>query len=248
MPRWIPKPIWQGEDAFIIGGGSSLIGFDFDSLRGRNTIGCNHAFRLGEKVVKFCLFGDVSFFQTNKHEMEKSRVQIATCHPKLAPFPLHWLFQLDRVKSGLSKGPALGWNYSTGAAAVNLAIQLGAKRIFLLGFDMGRSVTDGKTHWHTHQLKRIEDKAFARHIKGFHAVFFDLWKFPGVEVINVTNGGSLLPLFKRMNFTSLSAILHPAPVSEGPVLRIATRSPLSCEISQDSQRFAPSITQAQANA
>ncbi len=138
---------------------------------------------------------------------------MATCHPSLLCEKKTWLLQLERVKDGLtSKGPALGWNYSTGAAAVNLALRLGAARIFLLGIDMTRALSDGRTHWHNHQIKKIEDRAFARHLRGFVSVHSHLRRsFPSVQVLNVTNGESRLPAFQRISFTDLEEILPLQP-------------------------------------
>ena len=58
----VPKPKWQGQDAYIIGGGPSLRDFDWELLRGLNTIGCNDAYKLGEAFCKVCIFGDSKWF------------------------------------------------------------------------------------------------------------------------------------------------------------------------------------------
>jgi len=71
MPTWTPSVIWKGQDAFIIGGGSSLQGFEFSKLVGKNVIGCNDAFRLGVEIVPWCLFGDSSFWRTHHLMLEE---------------------------------------------------------------------------------------------------------------------------------------------------------------------------------
>ncbi len=93
----------------------------------------------------------------------------------------------------------MGWNYSTGAAAVNLALSLGAVRIFLLGFDMGK--TKGKSHWHD-EPRNVRDEAYLRFLKGFRSVYHELKKFPSVRVFNVTDGSSYVPLADRVECVS----------------------------------------------
>lgn len=211
MPRWIPKAIWSGEDAIIIGGGPSLHGFDFSRLAGRNVIGCNDAFRLGSSIVKFNLFGDHTYFQRAKWELEKSDVPLVSCSPTLARVSIPWVYQMDRQKEGLcTTGGALGWNGSTGAAAVSLALTLGSRLIYLLGFDMCRASSNGRSHWHDHSKKPIESSTFRRHIDGFGMVYRGMKKFPDSDLINVTNGGSNLPHFRRMTFDNFN-FLFPLP-------------------------------------
>lgn len=201
MPTWTPSPIWKGEYAYIIGGGPSLKGFDFGFLKDKNTIGCNDAFRLGPEVVDFCLFGDSTFFQRNKFELEKFEGYCVTCAPTLTQLNCPWLLQMTRIRDGLFDGPVLGWNYSTGAAAVNLAITLGAVRIFLLGFDMGSR--EGKHHWHPHTVKTVRDEAYKRFLNGFNTLSKHLPRFPHVRVFNVTDGASRLECFEKISFEQM---------------------------------------------
>lgn len=207
MPTWSPQPIWFEQDAYIIGGGSSLQGFDFTKLKGRNVIGINDAFHLGKEIVSYVLFGDAGFWKEHMRALEACGIPVVTCAPSLQFINVPWLYQMGRMKDGIHEAPVLGWNYSTGAAAVNLAHILGAKRIFLLGFDMGRR-EDGKTHWHEHRLKGIPDDSYARFIRGFHCVFQSMSRFPDVQVLNVTDGTSKLPSFPRINFEALDRVLE----------------------------------------
>jgi hypothetical protein len=206
MPAWTPTPEWRDQDAFLIGGGSSLEKFPFASLDGKNTIGCNDAFRLGPDIVKICLFGDASFFHKFKWDLKSFGGRVVTCAPALLTIQSGWLLQMNRDKHGLFEGNVLGWNFSTGAAAVNLAVTLGAKRIFLLGYDMGKR-KDGKSHWHNHRHKMIPDASYARFIQGFCRVYEALKKRPAVQVLNVTDGSSQLPFFDRIDFSSFMGVL-----------------------------------------
>lgn len=203
---WTPSPEWKGQDCFVIGGGGSLRSFDFNLLKGLHTIGCNEAFRLGPEIVQVCVFGDASWFNRVKWDLQKFPNKIVTNAPSLMGLKASWLLQTIRVKHGLHSGSYLGWNYSTGALAVNLGISLGARRIFLLGFDM--KPVEGKSHWHDRYAKRPQEAAYQRFMRGFSAVQKDLTKFPEVRVINVTDGDSRLPFFPRFRMTDFLTFLH----------------------------------------
>lgn len=198
MGLWKPEPEWQGQDAFLIGGGPSLNSFDFGTLKGANTIGCNDAYHLGSSVVKILLFGDASYFHRCKWDLEKFGGKVVTNAPTLTPLEIPWLLRMERVEEGWGTGSKLSWHASTGAAAINLAVSLGAARIFLLGYDMG--VRNNNSHWHRHAVKTTTEETFQRFIKGFGAVAQELTKHPNVVVYNVTDGTSRLPYFPQVTF------------------------------------------------
>lgn len=193
-----PEPIWKGKSVFLIGGGSSLKGFDFSVLKGCKVIGINDAFKLGPEIVSCCLFGDASFFHKNVVELDKFKSMIVTCSPNLIGLRVSWMKRMKREKDGFYGGDTLGWNYSTGAAAINLAYLFGAARIYLLGYDGGR--LNGATHWHQYRSKPIADESYARFLKGFVNLEAAMRDLKDVQVYNVTNGESLLPVFTRINF------------------------------------------------
>ena|SRR3990167_8646320 len=199
MPIWNPEKEWLDQEVYLIGGGASLRGFNFSLLKGKNTIGCNAAFRLGPEVVKICLFGDSSWWEKVKEELEQFKGRVVTCSPTLLPLNIPWLLQIPREKKGLSGGGSVGWNFSTGAAAINLAILLGANKIYLMGYDLS-SHTDGKTHWHDTYTRKMGEANFDRFQRGFSIVANNLGKFSSVKVVNVTDGTSKLNHFPRMSF------------------------------------------------
>lgn len=203
METWTPTREWEGQDAFIIGGGPSLAGFDFSTLAGRNVIGCNDAVHLGPEIVSICAFGDHGWWQRNKFLLEKFPNRIVTNTPTMLPFKVPNLLKTVRVRDGLHKGNRLGWNYSTGAMSINLAVNLGALRIFLLGFDCGNM---GKEHhWHKHNQKPIHDPSYKRFINGFERLAMDLPE--DVRVFNVTDGTSKLTCFPILSFSNFKSIL-----------------------------------------
>jgi len=196
MNLWSPSREWEGEDAFIIGGRASLLGFDFTRLAGLHVIGCNDAFRLGPSIVEICCFADVGWWHKNKWELEKFTNRIVTNSPGMDNFNVPGVLNMKRVRDGFHTGDTLGFNASTGAVALNLAVLLGAGRVFLLGFDMCLQGTEH--HWHKHQTKGILPDSFARHIRGFDTLRKGLP--PEVQVFNVTDGSSKLRVFPCMGF------------------------------------------------
>jgi len=190
MPKWIPEKKWEGQDVFIIGGGNSLEQFDWNLLKDENTIGCNDAFKHGAEICKICVFGDIRWFQFFKNELARYKGIVFTNSHHLQKTNLSWLWTMPRKGTGLHKD-FLGWNSNTGAVAINLAILLGAKRIFLLGFDMHLS-KDSKSNWHRNRLDKPNKSIYAKFLRGFGKLAADLkTKFPDVEVINVTDNSSL---------------------------------------------------------
>lgn len=190
MPRWIPEEIWKNQDVFIIGGGHSLEHFDWKLLENENTIGCNDAFKHGKEICKVCIFGDIKWFASFERDLSRYKGTVFTNCLQLQKTKLPWLWTMPRKGSGLYED-ALGWNGNTGAEAINLALLLGAKRVYLLGFDMHLS-KDGKSNWHHNRLNKPDKDVYTKFLKGFKKLVIDLGKkFPGVQIINVTDDSDL---------------------------------------------------------
>lgn len=198
MPRWTPENKWKGQDVFIIGGGLSLKGFDWGLLKDEFTIGCNDAFLLGEKVCDICVFGDHKWFKVHYSKLAKFKNPIFTntnhlCDSKTPK----WVWWMQRRGSGFHKD-ALGWNENTGALAINLALILGAKKIFLLGFDM--KILDiakkynkrNQNNWHENLVQDPNLGSIQKHINAFKSSSSTIEKnFPGVKIINITDDSDL---------------------------------------------------------
>jgi hypothetical protein len=82
--------------------------------------------------------------------------------------------------------------------AINLALLLGASRVFLLGFDM--KTDGGKTNWHDANIsKTITDASYHRFEKGFVEIVKDLpVVFPGRQIFNCGTD-SRLRAFPKMS-------------------------------------------------
>jgi hypothetical protein len=74
---------------------------------------------------------------------------------------------------------------------------MGAKRVFLLGFDCNCKDTK-KPNWHDHSIEKLNPDVYSRFLKGFACIARNLANvFPGTEIINVTNC-SLIPDFPKI--------------------------------------------------
>lgn len=203
-------PDWKDQSAIIVGGGASLKGYDFSKIRDRNVIGVNEAFRLGSHAVKLCLFGDGTWFQRSKWDLERYAEhggKVFAIVPKPYAWKLPWMTFLARETDGTHLLPKCGWNHSTGAAAINLAAGLGANRIFLLGYDL--CAKGPRTHWHNQYARVTHSSSFAHFAKGFNRLATELPKvFPSVSVFNVTDGESKLDAFPRISFEQFDTFLN----------------------------------------
>lgn len=187
--RWKPTREWDGEDVYIIGGGPSLKGFNWDWLKGRRTIGCNAAFFKGPDICSLCFFADEKFYRTYDTMLERYVAQggRAVTNCEYVPTYLQWLMSFNRHMSIMTAdGNSLlhGYGGNSGSAAIHLALLMGARRVFLLGFD-GQLGRGGEANWHDKGC----DKPNAQVYKRFDEVFEIIERqypitFPGTEIIN----------------------------------------------------------------
>lgn len=201
MPRWNPSQTWKDQDAYIIGGGPSLKGFDWGLLRGKNTIGCNSAFILGSEIVKINIFGDYDWWiKIGQNEGAKYGGMMVACSPRLKDDPTPWLLWLGRHDNSTGLGierPC--FNGNTGSLALNLALILGARRVFLLGYDMKAPDPVKQPNWHNLRYQDGRAESYRRFIRQFAPVAKQLpVKFPGCEIWNVTDDSDL-PYFPKVS-------------------------------------------------
>jgi len=190
LPWGIPK-LWEGESVLIIGGGPSLEGFDWEPFHRWNVIGCNDAYLLGD-WVDVVISGDKDWM--GYHSCQRLYKTFRGLKVTLAPEG-GWKDSGDtsrtprRVLKGMTEDPTeLGWNDSTGAAAIALAVKMGACQIVLLGFDMRLAYDEERgwrNNWHNNNLDVPNPDTFKRHINGLRRVKEYVDKFhPKVEILN----------------------------------------------------------------
>jgi len=103
---------------------------------------------------------------------------------------------------GLGRG-MLHFNSNSGAQAINLAYLLGAKRIGLLGYDMGAT---GRSHFFGSHPKGLINGNYQNYVPEFTRLAKDLEQ-EGVEVVNCTRK-TLLTQFKQQSLEAYAGNYH----------------------------------------
>lgn len=216
--------IWEGQDCYILGPGLSLprqFGVPdeiiekvvegtfplsayrtcLEPLKDKNIIGLDAAYVYGDWV-------DVIFFWSNDFYSAHRRrgldihpaIKVST-HPRFQD-PSHGVHYLvrDEVECGLSDNPVtLRGNFNSGGATINLAVQLGAKRIILLGFDYPAI---SLSHFiFKSQQKPGKPANFESFEYAMTQVAEDAEKL-GIEIVNA-NPDSLLKVFRKESVDKL---------------------------------------------
>ena len=168
---WCVPNIWEGGEAWIIGGGPSITEqFNIpnkivkavvegtttpsayspylSAIHDKHVIGVNMSYKLGD-WVDFVFYGDNGYFLREKKGLAEFPGIKVTCSPQGGQYS--WIKYVGRDGNhhrGISPNPSMvSWNGNSGAAAISLAAHLGVKKIILLGFDMKLGEGNAQ-HWH----------------------------------------------------------------------------------------------------
>ena len=127
-PEFI-KGKFEGEEVHVVASGPSLVGFDYKSLKGKNVIAVNYAF----KMVKhsFCIFVDKGFARVEAPEVIKESVCVSRLNPE---FPSLIVFDFAK-KYSINPDDGVWHRRSSGSIAICAALQGGASKVYLYGFD-----------------------------------------------------------------------------------------------------------------
>lgn len=175
----------------IVGGGPSLIGFDWGSLASQDVIAVNDAYQHlpNARVIVFNLLAwyDLHRLRLAQHRARKIRFLYPSA-PKLPKTSGVEEWKVDSTsKFALDKG-FVTRGRNCGYMAINLAAQLGAKEIHLHGFDM--RLIDGRAHFHDEAVREERAEIYA-----LMAREFDLLTKPladlDVKVWNRTAGSAI---------------------------------------------------------
>lgn len=225
--------IWEGETAYIVGSGYSVIEqfnipysiyqqiangeedinvlntYLIPYLAGKPTIGVNLSGLIGP-VIDVLYFRDCNFYDDYRARIKwdfKGGLRYSSCTKQELGSEVTVLNSPNKGKSvttGITTEPgAVCWNYDSGAAAINLAVQFGAKKIVLIGYDMSLG-PNGEQRWHGEHQKsdnRATGQPFKRMLPSYRNVAKDA-KQLGVEIVNA-NPWSKIDVFPRMNLKEI---------------------------------------------
>lgn len=138
-----PENMLEGKDCYIVGSGLSLRGFDFDKLKDKFTIAINHSVHYFNSSA--VLFIDGKFLKDDDRKAmqmlskyngmifaafrSKYHLMSSRSENNVYYFSLNKHGVQKEYYNGLYSGK------SSGLCAINLALIMNARRIFLLGFD-----------------------------------------------------------------------------------------------------------------
>lgn len=191
------EPIWAGETVYIIGGGPSLTGFNWNKLFGKKTIAVNKSI-LSYPNADALYWTDSRVYGWYKNEIDKFKgLKYSIRHNITYTNDVKVLRKSNKFGLEDSKD-ALCHGNNSGYAAINLAYLLGAKRIILLGYDMRNDGTRG--HYHDGYPVPITGNNIYKDqfIPGFQ-VIADLLKQKNVEVYNASMT-SALTVWPKISF------------------------------------------------
>jgi hypothetical protein len=208
-PAWeiLSDGAWAGEPCFLLGGGPSLTGFDFERLHGRGrVIAINRAF-------EFAPFADVLFFMD--HKFYRICHDIPERFAKWQAFKGHKIFlnligrkledvysvrSLGRHGCSLSLKAGLFHGNNSGLGALAFALAMGARPIYLLGYDMRHE--NGRAHFHDGYGVTQPERVSQSFIKDFE--MFERERRGRGEIINL-NPRSGLRMFP---FSTIDEVLN----------------------------------------
>jgi len=208
---WKVPKIWEGGDVWILGGGASVVQqFQvpneivqkvlsrklpvsayspyFQPIHDKHVIGINAAYLIGT-WMDMVFFGDSGFFTDNKDQLFKFPHLKVSSNSSTRKYAWVKTLKRDAKKHGISEDSSrVCWNDNSGSAAISIAVNAGAKRVFLLGFDMKLDEKNVQ-HWHKlykkNQMQKVPHPPFNKHLAGFPKIAEDAKKM-NVEIYNVS--------------------------------------------------------------
>jgi len=214
------------DTCFVVGGGPSLNGFDFSRLNGFDTIAINKVVEYIPNPTYF-ITTDYSYFI--KASLPVSRIKQKTSkvyfvanmshdYMKLhngqivdtrRNFIYEDLYQYDGVIKSLNKsgfGSSINefsHGENSGHCGIQLALLLGYKKIYLLGFDLNN---EGQTHFHQ-SYREIDQKSFKQRVGGYgETLLKSLADYKGSQQIINLSAQSILqssPHIKTESFNDI---------------------------------------------
>ncbi len=202
MPKifghFVPDGVWSGKRCFIIGGGSSLKRCNLKGLAGELVIGINRAYELLDPSILYGVdpqifgwaelgkLGEDSKRQFNGYNGYKAWMALTKIYP--SDF---YLIDIDSSKKyNIGNTKKLAFKNNSGYGAINLAAALGAKQIYLLGFDMQGDKRGNQKWWHDGYPIDYGENSYVKFINEINK-FAPVLKKAGIEVVNLNRKSKL---------------------------------------------------------
>jgi uncharacterized Rossmann fold enzyme len=196
------EPIYLGETIYIVGGGPSLKGFDFERLKGKIVIAVNKAL-YHVPFAQVLYWSDQRFYEWYGEDVDKYNGIKVTNKPQ--PKRADIINLVDTGKDGLElEAHAIRHGGNSGYAAINVAYHLGARKIVLLGFDM-QNGKGGESHFHEgYPTRPTSNEVIQSNMLPSFDTLVDPLKRRKVEIYNLSST-SLIKCFQRIDLeTALS--------------------------------------------
>ena len=200
--------LMAGRQVFIIGGGRSLHDFDFSQLNDKTCIAINAAI-IDVPKASCAYWADESWAANNLKYLDKFdspyRFHGRHCAEAMISRDSRGVaectYLLKTGDFGLDLNPDNVKGNNSGAHAINFAVNMGAKEIVLLGFDM--KYIERKSHYHDrHQLTVREDIYSDLFVPCIEQMAGEIKKYKKVDIINCSLKSSL-KCFPKIEFSKL---------------------------------------------
>lgn len=205
-------PDWTGQSVVIVASGPSAADVPLHMARGRMPV---MAVKDGWRLCPWAdvLYGcDHHWWEAHRGVMEFAGLRMAYDSKTLQKWPsLPWLkVEIKKPRAEFLFGQVghVGWGGNSGFHAINLALQFGAKRLLLIGFDM--RVDKGKHFFGNHKYtKDRPSQANAHRWAEILDAQAPVVAARGVEIINCSLV-SALKAYPKMAFEqALGLVLDP---------------------------------------
>lgn len=161
---------FYGQDVFIVGGGYSVKNTNIDYLHDKNTIAINDSYEiLPNATALFWCDNSWSGREFDKLQIHNTKLRF---HPRrYAETHIAKDIKAPAGATVLNKTGDYGYDPNIdnvcgnngGVQCLNFVINLGAKRIYLIGYDMRDDpLQRGTTHWHDKHLLEIRHDTYSR--------------------------------------------------------------------------------------
>lgn len=193
---WRATREWEGEIAFIVAGGPSVLTQDLELLRGRKVIAINCSHEI-VPWADFLIFADSRFFHHYRQKILGFKGRIVSASTTVSgPPKIHRMHR--KATPGLATDTgSVAIKLTTVTAAINLAVHLGVRAIVLLGAD-GKKAADGRTHHHADHPWRQLNGCWDKQKADLRAVANDLIKLR-IRCINASPGSAWADIWPVMS-------------------------------------------------